>query len=53
MRKLEAQGILCADIGEVLPGGGVKIVKEDQVLHYQEIHPEEGELARMWTLYGG
>jgi hypothetical protein len=29
--KLEAQGILCADIGEVVPGQGVKVVKQDQV----------------------
>ena len=51
MVKLEAQGILCADIGEVIPGQGVKVVMQDQVLQYQEIHPEDDELARLWTQY--
>lgn len=51
MQKLEEKGIVCADIGEVAPGEGVKIIKDNETLHYQEIHPEEDELARMWTLY--
>ena len=51
MRKLEERGILCADIGEVFQGQGVKVVKEDQVLHFQKVHPEDDELARMWTQY--
>jgi hydrogenase expression/formation protein HypE len=51
MVKLEAQGILCADIGEVIPGQGVKVVRQDQVSHYQEIHPEDDELARLWMQY--
>jgi hypothetical protein len=30
---------------------GVHIKKDSEVLHFQEIHPEEDELARMWTRY--
>jgi hydrogenase expression/formation protein HypE len=51
MQQLDERGILCADIGEVVPGQGVKVVKQDQVLQYQEVHPEVDELARMWMQY--
>jgi len=51
MQSLGENGIICADIGEVVPGEGVKIVKDSETTNYQEIHPEEDELARMWTLY--
>lgn len=44
-------GIPFADIGEIIPGQGVKVIKDSQTIHYQEIRAEEDELARMWTLY--
>ncbi len=50
-QKLDEKGIAYADIGEVVSGEGVKIIKTAETIHYQEIHPEQDELARMWTLY--
>ena len=52
MAHLGAQGIVWADIGEVHPGKGVKIIKGQQETDYTDIHPEVDELARMWKLYG-
>lgn len=51
IEDLEGHGITCARIGEVLPGEGVTVVRADQVVNYQEIHPEEDELARMWQAF--
>jgi hydrogenase maturation factor len=50
-QMLEEKGIAYADIGEVVSGDGVQIIKDAETVHYQEIHPEQDELARMWTLY--
>jgi len=50
-RRLDGKGITYADIGEIVSGEGVKIIKGAETIHYKEIHPEQDELARMWTLY--
>jgi hydrogenase expression/formation protein HypE len=50
-RRLDEKGITYADIGEIVSGEGVKIIKGAETIHYNEIHPEQDELARMWTLY--
>lgn len=50
-KELQSSGIHFANIGQVISGNGVKVVMDDQVIHYQEIHCEEDELARMWELY--
>jgi hydrogenase expression/formation protein HypE len=47
-QALNQAGISYADIGEVINGEGVGILRDCQMLHYEEIHPEEDELARMW-----
>jgi hydrogenase expression/formation protein HypE len=51
MGQLETHGIPCADIGEIRPGKGVKIIKRDQENDYQDIHPEADELTRMWQVF--
>jgi hydrogenase expression/formation protein HypE len=51
MGHLDEEGIFCADIGVIRAGNGIEIFQDDEVIHYQEIHPEEDELARMWTQY--
>jgi hydrogenase expression/formation protein HypE len=48
---LDEAEILWADIGVVTADKGIRINRDTEVLHYQEIHPEADELARMWTLY--
>ena len=50
-QRLSEKGIPYADIGTVISGEGVKVIQKSGETHYQEIHCEEGELARMWTLY--
>ena len=50
-QKLTKKGIPFAAIGEIVPGTGVKILKDGVETHYTDIHPEVDELARMWTLY--
>jgi hydrogenase expression/formation protein HypE len=44
-------GIPFADIAEVIPGEGVKVIKDQRTIQYQHIQAEEDELARIWTLY--
>jgi len=51
MKSLGESGITFADIGEVVEGEGVTIIKDSETTLYKEIHPEQDELARMWTLY--
>jgi hydrogenase expression/formation protein HypE len=51
MGQLVANGIPCADIGEVHPGDGVKVVKGYQETIYRDIQPEIDELARMWQVF--
>ena len=48
---LEKNDILHAVIGEVVPGEGVIIKRNKEIIEYHEIHEEEDELARMWTVY--
>lgn len=48
---LHEKGIPFADIGQVVEGSGLHIEQHGQVAHYQDIHCEEDELARMWELY--
>jgi hydrogenase expression/formation protein HypE len=50
-QSLAEKGIVYAEIGEVVTGQGVKIIKNTGTIQYQEIHTEQDELARMWTLY--
>lgn len=49
--SLREKGIFFADIGRIIEGSGVDINREGQSTHYQEIHCEDDELARMWKLY--
>lgn len=48
---LMEKGISFADIGEIVEGKGVEIVRDGETTLYQEIHCEEDELARMWENY--
>jgi hydrogenase expression/formation protein HypE len=50
-KALKEESISFADIGEIIPGEGVHIIKDSGTIHYQEIQAEEDELARLWTLY--
>lgn len=50
-QSLLEKEILFADIGQIIEDNGVRIIKDGQVIHYQEIHCEADELARMWELY--
>jgi len=52
-QSLLEKGIPFADIGQVIEDNGVKILKDGEVTHYQEIQCEADELARMWELYLG
>ena len=44
-------GVPFADIGLVVQGKGVNLLREGEKTNYQEIRCEEDELARMWALY--
>lgn len=44
-------GIPFADIGRVVPGKGVDLLANDEIMSYREIRCEEDELARMWTIH--
>jgi len=50
-KSLDDGGIIYADIGEIIEGKGVRIIRDGQATLYQEIHCEEDELARMWEIY--
>jgi hydrogenase expression/formation protein HypE len=47
--RLVDAGIAYADIGEVVAGKGVTMLRDGQTVEYHEIHPEDDELARMWV----
>ncbi|MBW1851512.1 MAG: AIR synthase family protein [Deltaproteobacteria bacterium] len=49
--SLRKAGVPFADVGRVTDGVGVLLLHKDENIHYREIHCEEDELARMWTLY--
>jgi hydrogenase expression/formation protein HypE len=40
-----------AFVGRVIEGKGVHILQDGKARHYTQIHCEEDELARMWSLY--
>lgn len=50
-KELTEKGVSFADIGVVTEGNGVQILRGEDVIHYEEIRPEEDELARMWNEY--
>ena len=50
-QSLVEKGISFANIGRVIEGSGVQMTTDGGLEHYQEIHCEEDELARMWELY--
>ena len=49
--SLRKAGVPFADVGRVTEGDGVLLLQKDENTHYREIHCEDDELARMWTLY--
>ena len=49
--SLRKAGVPFADVGRVTEGVGVLLLHKDRNIHYRDIHCEEDELARMWTLY--
>jgi hydrogenase expression/formation protein HypE len=40
-----------ADIGQIVRGEGVYMIREGEKIHHREIRCEQDELARMWTLF--
>jgi len=42
-------GILFADIGMIIEGKGVQVVRDGQFLSFDDVEPEADELARMWV----
>ncbi|MBW1802742.1 MAG: AIR synthase family protein [Deltaproteobacteria bacterium] len=48
---LGKKGVPFADVGRVTDGIGVLLLHKDKNFYYRDIHCEEDELARMWTLY--
>jgi len=50
-RALHEMEIPFADIGGVTEGTGVRIFKDEDIIHHDKIRAEENELARMWALF--
>jgi len=50
-QALELAGIGYADIGDVHIGLGVAVNRGGLLTHYDVVHPEADELARMWTSF--
>jgi thiamin-phosphate kinase len=50
-RALDDLDVPFADIGQVVAGKGVHLLRDGEAVHYTEIRCEEDELARMWALY--
>jgi hydrogenase expression/formation protein HypE len=50
-RALDDLGVSVADIGVVVSGNGVRLMRDGEVTHYTGIYCEEDELARMWKIY--
>ncbi|MEE4603049.1 MAG: AIR synthase family protein [Desulfobacteraceae bacterium] len=48
---LEEMGVVCADVGCVTDGVGVRVLQKYETIYYPDIQCEEDELARLWTLY--
>jgi hydrogenase expression/formation protein HypE len=51
IEELHARHIVCAAIGKVVQGGGLRILREGRVDVYREVHCEEDELARIWAVH--
>jgi hydrogenase expression/formation protein HypE len=47
----EEVGMPFAFVGQVTEGAGVRVLEDDETIHYTEIRCEEDELARLWALY--
>ncbi len=50
-RALHEMGIPFADISGVTEGTGVRIFKDEDIIHHDKIRAEENELDRVWALY--
>jgi len=48
---LRESGILFADIGRVVQGNGLQIVRNSQTFTFNDVRPEDDELARMWVVF--
>jgi hydrogenase expression/formation protein HypE len=48
---LDEAGTPFAFAGQVTEGHGVRVLKDDETIHFTEIRCEEDELARLWALY--
>jgi hydrogenase expression/formation protein HypE len=48
---LAETGVVCADVGCVADGTGVRILRKSETNYYPDIQCEEDELARLWALY--
>ena len=48
---LEQVGTAFAFVGQVVDGTGVRVLQDDETIHYTEFRCEEDELARIWALY--
>jgi len=46
---LDQAGIRFADIGDVHLGEGVRVLREGELIIFQDVQPEADELARMWV----
>ncbi|MDD5556987.1 MAG: AIR synthase-related protein [bacterium] len=49
LERVRARHVVCAAIGTVVEGGGVRVVRGGEVDFHDEIRCEEDELARMWA----
>lgn len=50
-RVLRDLDVTFADIGRIVHGEGVKLLRDDGQIEYRDIRSEEDELTRMWALY--
>ena len=40
-----------AFVGRVIPGIGVRVLQDEKMEHYTEIHCEHDDLARIWSFH--
>jgi len=50
-RVLGELGVPFADIGQIVQGDGVYMLREGEKIHHREIRCEQDELARIWARY--
>ena len=48
---LSEMGMTFADLGNIVQGKGVTLLKNGRRVEYHEIRCQDNELARMWALY--